>query len=176
MRGVVTRLTRRIGFFPSGAAGRLQALFVVEAGQGKLADGLALLVAEGGEQHAVTVNVQAGDLAGGVAIGDRWVTVGGRVVLGDVAHVDGNPTRVGVRTVFGPHAVGHCARHPAGQLQGGAGSGARDNPGELAGTVEAQRRGDRRRRACAGRRRTVRVAAIDQGVGFQVLESVFTRY
>src|SRR5476649_1951081 len=31
LRGVETRLTRRIGFFPSGAARRLQALFVVEA-------------------------------------------------------------------------------------------------------------------------------------------------
>jgi len=90
LRGIKTRLARREGFFPGGAAGWLQALLVVEAGQGDLADGFALLVAEGREQYTAAVDFKPGDLAGGVAISGRRVTVSGGVVLGDIRQPDGH--------------------------------------------------------------------------------------
>src|SRR5690606_38904400 len=75
---------------PGGAADRLQTLSVREVDHHDLADQLGLAVGEGGEHVAALVDVQAGQLTGGVAV----LVLGGHgghgVVLGHVTEVDGH--------------------------------------------------------------------------------------
>jgi hypothetical protein len=168
LRAVKAWLARGESLSPGGAAGWLQALFVVEAGQRDLADGLALLVAERGEQHAAAVDFQASDLAGGVAIGDRRVTVAGRVVLGDVAHIDGNPVFVGISAIARPDAVDHATRLPIVNGHRCTGDVGTHDFGELAGTIKGQGGRHRHRmvaRIGAADRRAVRVTTVNQRVG-----------
>ncbi|MCY1409519.1 hypothetical protein D9M71_248700 [compost metagenome] len=113
---------RGIGFFPLAAADRLQALFVGEAGDRNLADGLGLLVTETGKHHAAFVDGQAGDDARGIPVLALRGTRGGRIVGGGLGHIDGDAGGIADRSIGAPDRrssgwIGDGCGHPTGDLE-----------------------------------------------------------
>ncbi|MND54748.1 hypothetical protein D3C80_458120 [compost metagenome] len=149
-------------------------MFVGKTGQRNLADGLGLVVAEVGQKYAAAVDGQVGDLASGIAI-LRWNrTRGVGVELGGAAHGDGHARRIGCRAVGCPDTIGDGTRSPVADFQFIADDrcwrGRRRrhwsaDRNQFAGCIKCHCRSNWINCTRTGRRGTVRVATVDQGIG-----------